>query len=67
MQATNKQCLLIDELQTLGAVIPENDRGNPSHEMYETIAAADNYIKKWIHLMPSTNTRADEWGGVFNC
>jgi hypothetical protein len=67
MPATNKQCLLIDELQTLGAVIPENYRGNPSNEMYESIAAADCYIKKWIHLMPSTKVSAGEWGGVLNC
>ena len=68
MKATKKQCELIDEMQDRGALIPENDHGNPDGSMFETVENADSYIKQWGYLMrkSSTDMRADEWGEVSN-
>jgi hypothetical protein len=70
MSATEAQCKYIDDLMTLGAVIPCDDHDNPDDSMYESVANADAYIKQWRHLthtIPTTNLRADEWGGIPNC
>lgn len=68
MTASTKQIALIEELQSRGAVIPENESGNPDDSMFHSVKAADAYIKQWGHLMRRnrTSVRADEWGGVAN-
>jgi hypothetical protein len=68
MTASKKQIALIEELQTRGTLIPENDHGNPDNSMFESVRSADSYIKQWGHLMRqhSTSMRADEWGGIPN-
>ena len=68
MTASRKQIALIEKLQERGAVIPETDSGNPDNSMFETVLAADAYIKQWGHLMrrASTTMRADDMGGVLN-
>lgn len=68
MSATRKQIKLIEELQNRGAPIPCTDSGNPSNEMFDSVANADKYIKEHGHLMRSyrTNIRPDVWGGVLN-
>jgi len=68
MSASRKQTELIDELQTRGATIPENDHGNPDDSMFDSVEQADAYIKKWGHLMGQgrTNMRIDEYGGIPN-
>jgi len=50
MQPTQEQIDLIIKLQDLGAVIPEDDHGNPSNEMFEHYTDAFLYINKWKHL-----------------
>lgn len=69
MSATKKQIALIDELQNRGAPIPETDRGNPELSMFDSVRAADQYIKQYGYLMRtlSTKMRSDEFGGIPNC
>lgn len=68
MSATPKQIALIEELQNRGAAIPATDSGNPDNSMFESVQAADAYIKQWGHLMRKgrTSLSAGEWGGVLN-
>jgi hypothetical protein len=71
MSATKAQIKFIDDLMTLGADIPcDSEMDKPDFSMYDSIAQADAYIKKWQHLLrrvPTTKLRADEWGGIPNC
>lgn len=68
MSASPKQVKLIDELQSRGATIPADDRGEPDFSMFDSVAAADAYIKQWGHLMARhrTKTTAADWGGIPN-
>jgi hypothetical protein len=69
MSATKKQIALIDELQNRGAPIPETDSGNPDFSMFDSVRAADQYIKQYGYLMQtlSTKMRSDEFGCIPNC
>lgn len=68
MAATKKQIDLICKLQERGALIPETHHGNPDSSMFESVQAADKYIKQWGHLMSesSTSMSPGEYGGIPN-
>jgi len=53
MRPTDEQIQLIDRLQLLGAIVPEDDHGNPSSAMFEDANAAQFYIAEWSHLIKS--------------
>jgi len=71
MACSRKQALLIDKLQLRGALIEENDYGNPDFSYLDSVEKADAYIKKWGHLMSrhystGTTVSAQDWGGIPN-
>jgi len=68
VSCTTKQELLIDKLQTLGATIESDADGDPDFSYLDSVANADKYIKKWIHLYRSCVTKcsAQDWGGIPN-
>lgn len=50
--ASAKQVQLINRLQDLGATIPcKGDGDGPDFSMLASVAAADAYIKAWLHLL----------------
>jgi hypothetical protein len=61
--ASPKQAALIDRLQTLGAPIPcKGDGDGPDFSMLASVAAADAYIKAWVHLLQGAGGRAGKVG-----
>lgn len=78
MTCTEKQAKLIQDLQTAGAPIPENaGQSGPDNSMFDSVANADAYIKAHYHFLypegrvsrsraAAKESRADDWGGVWN-
>jgi len=74
MSASRKQIKLIEDLMNKGAPIPSNDGGNPDLSMFDSIQAADAYIKANYHYLSKKThlckigkqCRPDEYGEVLN-
>lgn len=79
MSASSKQIKLIQDLQSLGAPIPEHpvfDR--PDDSMFHSVVAANKYIKQHYHLLLvkangkktldeiASRVSAQDWCGIPN-